>query len=611
MYKTRLTPRQISVSIYLLQLSCFVSSHQLAEEFKVSVRTVKTEMEQIRCWMCEQGEVLEARRGKGYRIICSSSRKHELLRLLQSTERQNSPMDQPMRQKQIIIDLFMAKGAVTAAYFSDMLLVSQNTIFNDILQLKKELSKFGPNLKSSHYGYSLDGDEEAIRELVSDLLFAESTNFDVSNLISQFSQGEQNLSESRIIFSNENLRRIYQEVIKLVTENLTVLTDKIENYNILSFIIRLCISIARLKNSKGISTNSQLLSEKELDDVGCFLFRVYKSFGLSALSEEFDYVTAREIVFDQLDIPKFTGQVITEVSKLSGVRFDKDSQLFQNLYTHFSLTFSKGYNLTSQYNPFVNDIKLKRTEMFEFVRQALSSFLPESIEVDDAFVGYAALHFLVSIERENALERDIKVLYVCSTGVGVTSFVQQKVASRIKNIEIAGFSSILNVQSFVKKLKPDLIISVFPIGGLEIPVIEVNALLTENDLQRIQNQVDLLLRAGIGSARSTSHERTTASKDLPVELLVQAFNIYFDLKQLFKKIDESEKLSIEFLEGFLVHVLLMVSRVDNDTQYQDFGRANNLELAGRISAICKAHDLSLNESEISALIPYYEYFDEK
>ncbi|WP_460016942.1 BglG family transcription antiterminator [Lactovum odontotermitis] len=609
MYRTRLTPRQISILISLLKLDGFTSSKQFSEEFALSVRTIKSEMEQIRCWLREQGEELSARRGKGYCIFCSDERRHELRQLLQSKERLNSPMNQRMRMKQMMIDLFMSKRALTAYYFSEKLAVSQNTIFNDFLLMAAELPKYGVHVKSSHYGYYLDGKEPAIRELISDLLFAESTNFDVSSLISQFSQARPDKSEFRIIFSNDDFRKIYQEVIKLVTENLTVLSDKIENYSILSFVIRLCISVARLQNSKPIS--AKIAEKNEIDnadDVEKFLFQVYEDFGLEALNDEFAYVTSKELVFNQVDIPKFTAQIIHEVSSLSGVRFDKDSLLFQNLYTHFSLIFSKGYRLADEYNPFVNDIKIRQTEIFDFAKQALSKFLSEFVKIDDAFVGYVALHFLASIEREKALERDIKVLYVCSTGVGVTSFIQQKVASRIKNIEIIGFSSILNVQAYANELKPDLIISVFPIAGLEVPVIEVNALLTESDIQRIQNQVNLLLSAGLGSIQPANQEKKVESKDLPVELVVKGFSIYSDLKTLFAK---EKELSIEFLEGFLVHVLLMVSRVDNDEQYQAFAPTSNKELEGKILAVCQAHELPINASEVSALVPYYEYFNLK
>lgn len=139
--KTNLTVRQIEIAKFLLNNSKYVTSSLLSQEFDVSVRTIKNEMRLISDWAVEQGEQITSQRGKGYRFLTEKLPKEELIQILNSEVRQNSPLDHKMRAKQMIIDFFSSSGPLTSNYFADKFLVSQNTIVNDLVILKKELKK--------------------------------------------------------------------------------------------------------------------------------------------------------------------------------------------------------------------------------------------------------------------------------------------------------------------------------------------------------------------------------------------------------------------------------------------------------------------------------------
>ncbi|MFV0090697.1 PRD domain-containing protein, partial [Staphylococcus aureus] len=88
---------------------------------------------------------------------------------------------------------------------------------------------------------------------------------------------------------------------------------------------------------------------------------------------------------------------------------------------------SRKKKFVNEYNPFKEDIKQKYPELFDAIKQAVRQEISEqNILINDSFVAYIALHFLVSYEREEDL-RSVRAVYICSTGLGVTSLIKQKI----------------------------------------------------------------------------------------------------------------------------------------------------------------------------------------
>lgn len=83
--------------------------------------------------------------------------------------------------------------------------------------------------------------------------------------------------------------------------------------------------------------------------------------------------------------------------------------------------------------------------------------------------------------------------------------------------------------------------------------------------------------------------------------------IYEELLKAFAK-----KLSQEYKEAFLLHVMLMVHRITFDSQYENEGNIiketllDQKELVGRIEEIFAKSDLMVNQAEITALLNYIE-----
>ncbi|MBL3717019.1 HTH domain-containing protein [Lactococcus garvieae] len=601
----QLSLRQINILLYLLKAKGASTSSELAQSFDISVRTIKNEIVAIKDYLRSQGEALTSQRGRGYILNIKESKKKELIDFLQSTERFSSFMDHKRRANQICLDLFLSEEPIISSYWAEKFGVSQNTIFNDIMILEKEIKEFFVFIESNQYGYSLSGDEIRIRNLLSSVWQTEFTNYDISNLMTRVEMGDDDYDEYSLI-SNEKLKEIYKVVVRYTTEHFTSLTKEVDNYAIFSLIIRLCLSISRMKINKRFQTSEKVESGE--DALRKYLAQVYHHFDLEMTREEVRYVLSEQGGMDKVDVNSFTTCIIQGVSQSINFNFEKDSQLFQNLYTHFSLRFSKENMYLNEYNPFVQEIKKKQEKIFLAVKQALKESFPQNFDFDDSFVAYVSLHFIASKERETLYGKKIQVLYVCSTGVGVASFIQQKIAKEVQGIEIVGFASVINCRRFVEKLQPDLVISVFPIDNIAVPVIEVEALVSKGDLLSIQEQVNLLLNAGLGSEsdRFSKQGGKEKSEEMSRNVIFYGYMIYEELTLLLK-----DKLNPEYKEGFLLHVLLMVHRVMFEQQYQEFGKLDDAELTKQVREVFRTRDLEINDAEIFALTQYFSKASER
>lgn len=262
----------------------------------------------------------------------------------------------------------------------------------------------------------------------------------------------------------------------------------------------------------------------------------------------------------------------------------------------------------NEYNPFESEIKGKYLELFEAVEQACRQSISNSaFLINDSSVAYITLHFLTSYEKEQTISV-VRTVYVCSTGLGVTSLIQQRVSEEIENIEIAEFVSVLNAQEVIEKSNPDLVISIFPIET-DRPFVKVHPIPTEKDLSAIKVETKKILQR-VNKKYPRRKQKKELQNDETLEplsrdIIVKGYIVYEKLLELF-----GQHMSSDYREAFLLHVLLMVHRIIFNHQYENEGNVAtnellvNQEIVKEIEILFAENDLSVNRAEISALLRY-------
>ncbi|WP_379945953.1 BglG family transcription antiterminator [Enterococcus devriesei] len=615
----QITKRQIQILLQLLEHPEPMTTKDLADQQNVSVRTIKYDLDSIRSWLQERKHDLKSKRSQGIWLTLNDSQRIKLKSELMEVERFELYADQSLRLDRLTIHLLLTNQAITSFDLAERLMVSKDTVIHDLELLEKRLISLDMKLERlARKGFLITGSEHQIRLLIEEIVQKDLTDYDIYKIMGLLLQNEQ--QEVYELYSAKGTA--FQKVFNRVIDEMRQLLKRIDtselNYaELLNMLIRVAIATVRLQNEYTIGRYQLLNDPKEQRELSYLLMQqVFAHYQLPLFNDEYRYIYSDTFENDpQQDVMVLTENLIHKVSKKVDHSFYQDPQLLTNLYAHLSMRLSRKQKFVNEYNPFKDDIKAKYPELFTAIETVVRKEIRgKSVLINDSFIAYIALHFLVSYEKAEEF-RSVRAVYVCSTGLGVTSLIKQKISEELSNIEIAAFASVLNAQEIIKQKDPDLVISIFPIDGIEREFIKVHPLPTEQDLKKIQQAVKTILnqspQKGQRKLKLETSVNHSSLEDFSKELILQAYTIYEKLQLHF-----NGRLNPEYREAFLLHVFLMVHRITFDQQYTIEGNMADQAVgescdSKAIQQLFNEHNLSINQSEISALFTYIKGGNEK
>lgn len=621
--QVQLSKREIKLILALLETEATLTTttRKLANQFQVSVRTIKYDLENVKIWFEEKGAPLSAQRNKGTWLELPTSKRIELKNEILQVERYDLFPDQEIRINQIITLLCLRDEFITTLELADSLEVSKSTIIADLERLEQVVGGYDVMLvRKNYFGYTLEGKERQVRLLLEAVTQKEITDYDIYTIMNHVTEKRTSSKLGTLKLAMQpDMLKIYQQTVYEVSK--IVNQEMLEQFNyseILSILLRVTIATARMTINQTIHSykilgNHHLLDENQ--ELPYLLMKqVFDLYHFPILEDEYIYICSDVLmVYEEKNIAELTRNMIEIVSQKEQLPFDEDKQLFTNLFAHLSLKLHKRYLFVNEYNPFIDDIKARYSTLFKSITEASAQEISKSVSItNDSFIAYIALHFLVSYEKLSINRSVARIVYVCSTGLGVTSLIQQRIMEEVANVEIASFASVLKVKEVVQKENPDLVVSIFPIEDLQVPFIKVNPIPTKSDIQGIKKEVNAILTAATPTtnhlprlvARSQVPNRT-GYEDQSRELILKGFVVYEDLKNYF-----ATSLHDGYEEAFLLHVLMMVHRMYFDSQYENDGNVApdsllqfEKEVSG-IEEIFAKNDLIINKAEVTALLQY-------
>ncbi|WP_158610667.1 BglG family transcription antiterminator [Lactiplantibacillus garii] len=602
----QLSNRQMALITKLLTLEQAVTTQTLAETVHVSVRTVKNDLRAIQDWLTDYGDYYRSKPRVGVWLAANAEEKAVLKRQLFTNQSGAQPCTSQERVEQIVLLLTINAGFMTTQQLENKIDISKNTVIADLDKVEHFLKPFQLSLeRKNYYGYRIAGTELNIRSVLEAVL---------SRTLHTF--------EAPILTSADPLKDVRQIQFQTVPELQTVLgvvITELENQHyaehadfdledVLTMVVRMTIGVVRLSMNHPISSYTPLsVTAEEQQKLPYLLFdQVVRHYDFPALADEYAYllrgVNPR---FDDQNIAGLTNQVIQMVSRQLDYPFDTDSQLKVNLFSHLLTKLSNKYKFTNEYNPFVTDLKQRNLPLFEAVQTALRDRISANpAVVSESFIAFVTLHFMVSLESHQTTQY-ARVLYVCSTGLGVTGLIKREIERHVSNIEIAGFASVTTVEHQVAALKPDLLISIFPITETALPVVQVNPLPSSGDVERIRAAVAKVLKV---SATSLTPLRLAPAKatseDQVHTLMLNGAVIYSTLRQYFGR-----RIPAGYQEAFMIHVMMAVQRIYFHHSYdpatvRGLKAQDTVEDVQTIKRVFLDNQLTINAPEISALLQY-------
>lgn len=612
----QLSKREIQILLHLLDSEIHVTTKEIAKQMGVSVRTVKYDLDNIRFWLKQRGVELLSQRSKGFWFELTDRQKLSLKNELQEVERFETFLDQESRVAKIVMILLLEENAVTVNQLAEQLKVSNNTVISDLEKVDTFVTTFQVSLeKKAGHGTLLTGKEDKLRFLMEYLLNRKLTEYDIYQIMNQLVHSEQKARHPIYLEKDSRFYGIYQVVLNEMSQILpTASLDQFDYSELLSITFRVAISTCRLQIGHAIGSFKLIQIFDQQDTAFRLMHRVFKHFDLPLFEEEYHYIQSDLVQKENSqNTLELSIRLIDDVSKEMNLPFNKDNQLLTNLFAHLSLRLGKKHVFINEYNPFVDDIKKMHPELFRAITKACQKELTDNAyAVNDSFIAYIALHFLVFFEKERQETSTVRIVYICSTGLGVTNLIEQKVKEEIPNVNIIGFASVLNASEVIREKEPDLVISIFPIEGVHVPLIKVNAIPSKEDIQNIKQLIRELLEKNMVQHRSkvNNDDYSFAQENIESysrDVIVKGYVVYEGLCRLFDK-----KLKKDYQEAFLLHVLLMVHRIMFKNQYELDGNIHQevllkqKELVTQIEQLFSENDLSVNQAELTALFQYID-----
>lgn len=485
---------------YLLLHENYVTYAQIAEELKVSSRTVLRYIKGIPSEL--KGNVIrfDMKRGKGIRLELTKEEKDALEIVLK--EGSCSYYSKQDRIYLILYELFSSDEYVKSYYLSARLGVSQGTIERDLLQVSQWLEKNGLKLYSSKgKGICIFGKESNIRQGLTNLYIqfldmkkiTYSVNFTKKDFLS-----DEYSAEVKERFYNLLDLDVMNMIKDVVLRWCKQYKQKLMNEDLIKIIVYLVVMLQRNARDEFIEAH------KKMELQGNQEFLIYQKLAEMA-SEEFQirfqedsvyYFTAMMMVRraapwqmpENDDLFFVVEKFLQSVEKELELSLGYDQELMFRLQVHLELMIQRvnmGIYIQNQY---LDKIKTHYSDIFMAVKnnlQGISSLCRKNINDDE--IGYLVIHILATVMEAQREKSKAKVLIVCMNGFGTSHVLSEMIKRKFPDVLIEDYLAQDYVNELeIAKRKIDLIISTVRLETVTVPVIVVDAFLGKSDEEKIK-----------------------------------------------------------------------------------------------------------------------------
>lgn len=402
-------------------------------------------------------------------------------------------------QRQIIIacELLVSKEPLKASYLSHKFNVVMGSISLDLDSIEKALvTKNLCLIRRRSYGISIEGSEWNKRNAFVDLLF-EFKPFD--DLLAYFYNTKFDAAVKT--FFEITFGKKIVELAKSVLDEVDFKDLKVNDVKYLSLFIQVLLSIKKKENSETI-----ILPEKVKEDITSF--EDYQRIKLldESLKRNNVVLPEDELVYLYLYLSDYkylytkdeesgiryedvVMELVTDVSKKINMELSIDDQLIRDLTRHFKQSFYMLNLGLRVINPLINEIEEHYSELFKIINSRCKLiFSRYNLKIPREEVGYITMHIDVAIQRQQSILRKMKVLIICSGGIGTSKILSNKIKSLFPDIESINIGSVHDVNDSISENQYDLILSTVPITSKESNnIIEVSPFMTQENIEKVSN----------------------------------------------------------------------------------------------------------------------------
>ncbi|MED9947442.1 MAG: BglG family transcription antiterminator [Peptacetobacter hiranonis] len=473
-----LNERQNSILKYLYNKKDYTTINEISKEFKVSVRTIRYDLDNIE-YMLKDNDKISLVRTPRYGIKLEFKGKRDILTFSSIFDcvEINSPED-----RVIFIAINLLIGNSKVEELANMLSISKNTVVSDLKKAKEILNNLRINVISKAYvGTCIEGDEEDVR-------------YAFINLYYKISNADNYKLLKMIIDDFDSVKNDIEERIHKV-ENKLSLEYSDTSFKELIIIIMYCFM--RMGEYSNFNYSEEYIHEKEQEEEFeaiqyAFADKTEDKKEICYLMKWFKSAKVMSFINDKSDV-KMDGnkylamRIIEDMEKYTGIDYSNDFDFVNSVVMHFSVAMYRMQNNFKIENPLKEDIKMRLGIIYQITEDVMKKYESEiGVEFPDDEVSYMAMHFGAAFERKTQEIFDTKALIVCNSGLATAGLLSARMEVMLPQIKVEGVCRLNNLEDELKNKDVDIIISTVPIRNTDIEYVEVNPMLNIDDVLKLK-----------------------------------------------------------------------------------------------------------------------------
>lgn len=394
------------------------------------------------------------------------------------------------RMQIIAVIMSFSYYPIKNSYFEEIMFTSKNTIVSDIRNFKKNIEENNIYFnKNKHNGLLLDCNNEQRLNIIIKAM----EKLDFINEYYLNSPCNPVVSYLMKYLKIDKYRNIVEFSIK---ESENELNGKISDYNyfyILFVISLLLVCYEQQKNICILNNSDQSNIYSDTDFTYKLAHKVSKLYSNDKLLLKyiFDNIHNIDINFVQNhenNNPKYINTIVDsllkKMSNYYNINLNENHLLNEYLNSHITSCYHRILNQKVLDNPYLEQIKMRYPKDFENLKNNIDIIENGlNISLNDGEIAYILLHILASIQREER-EQLPTIALICPAGTATSNFLSHQIKNRLKVNTITA-KSVHDLKDIHNNFFADLIVSTIPINFKEIPAVQVNAILQDEDYLKI------------------------------------------------------------------------------------------------------------------------------
>jgi mannitol operon transcriptional antiterminator len=490
----------------------------LSNELEVSPRTIHRDLKGVEDILKEHKLELKKKSGSGIQLIGEQDSKERLqLFLFNLSYNEYTPEE---RQTIILGELLDKAEPVKLLSLANDLNVTIASISNDLNKIEVRIAPFGLSLlRKRGYGVEIKGNENGRRKAMSKLIL---DHLDEFEFISMLKENIQRKSSSSLDTVTDRLLGLVDKkklliIEKQINEIKDDLPYSIADSAYIGLVVHLALAIERIQQGEEINLDEEhfqsLKGTKEFEVAQKIVSGLEEVFRISISHGEIGYITMHlmgaklRTNHDNL-LEDSTSQIginiqhlIRFVSQKVDYDLTKNLSLFQGLVAHFRPALYRIKQNMGISNPLLPKIEQDYAEVFSVIDEGVKEIFPD-IHVPKEEIGYLVMHFGSALLKNNVV-KELKVLVVCSSGIGTSKILSTKLQKEIPGLKTINVS-LFEIDKYDKN-DFDGIISTVPLKNKDDYIL-VSPLLSQAELDKVKRKL-------VENKSYTKNEMTTLNRE--------------------------------------------------------------------------------------------------